>query len=181
MSPALSGIATRPNASVAVAVPTNADVPELIALINILATERNFLFIMPIDPKSGVSVVISHLASIAATGNEAVLIARSDGEMVGLITGIRGTHPARRGSVEIGIGVRPDQRGRGVGLHLMTGLEAWARRVGCHRLQLRVVTTNLPAIALYRKVGFATEGVLRAGAIVGGMRYDDLQMAKILD
>lgn len=181
MPSVLSSIPARVDNGISVAIPTRAEVVELIALVNLLATERNFLFIMPIDPKSGVAVVTAHLASIAGSGNEAVLVAKSGGEMVGIITGIRGTHPARRGAVEIGIGVRPDYRGRGAGFSLITALERWARSVGCHRLQLRVVTTNLAAVALYRKAGFETEGVLRAGAIVEGTRYDDLQMAKILD
>ena len=167
--------------AISVAVPTVSDIPELIALVNVLATERNFLFILPIDPKTGVAVVTAHLRSIAANGNETVLVARNGREMVGVVTGIRGAHPARRGTVDIGIGVRPDQRGQGVGVSLMSALERWARSVGCHRIQLRVVTTNQPAVALYRKLGFEVEGVARAGAIVDGSPYDDLQMAKILD
>jgi len=179
--PALPLAAPQVVASVSVAVPTIADIPELIALVNLLATEPNFLFIMPIDPRTGVAVVTAHLASIAATKNECVFVARYGSELIGVVTGIRGTHPARRGAVDIGIGVRPDHRGRGVGLRLMNALERWARSTGCHRLQLRVVSTNEPAVALYRKLGFAVEGILRAGAIVDGTRYDDLEMAKILD
>jgi RimJ/RimL family protein N-acetyltransferase len=179
--PALPVAAPLPAIAVSVVVPTVGDIPELIALVNVLATERNFLFIMPIHPQTGVAVVTAHLNSIAASKNEAVLVARNGRDMVGVVTGIRGAHPARRGAVDIGIGVRPDQRGQGVGLSLMTALERWARNVGCHRLQLRVVTTNQPAVALYRKLGFEVEGVARAGAVVDGSRYDDLHMAKVLD
>ncbi|HWE75414.1 MAG TPA: GNAT family N-acetyltransferase [Stellaceae bacterium] len=166
--------------SITVAAPGEADVPALIALINTLAAERNQLFIQPVDPISGRKLVSVHLAAIAASGNEVVLVARDRDQLVGLITGMRGDHPARRGVVEIGIGVRASHRSQGVGFALMMALERWAREAGCHRLSLRVVTRNTPAIALYRKAGFAVEGMLEATAILDGLRIDELQMGKTL-
>jgi RimJ/RimL family protein N-acetyltransferase len=168
------------SSGVTVAPPGEADVPALIALINTLATERNQLFIQPIDRASGEPLLRAHLASIATSGNETVLVARDREQLVGLITGMRGDHPARRGVVEIGIGVRVSHRSQGVGFSLMMALERWAREAGCHRLSLRVVTRNAPAIALYRKAGFAIEGMLEATAILDGQRIDELQMGKTL-
>jgi RimJ/RimL family protein N-acetyltransferase len=166
--------------NITVAAPGEPDVPALIALINTLAAERNQLFIQPIDPVSGEPPLRAHLASIATSGNETVLVARDRDRLVGLITGMRGDHPARRGVVEIGIGVRASHRSQGVGFSLMMALERWAREVGCHRLSLRVVTRNTPAIALYRKAGFTVEGMLEATAILDGHRIDELQMGKTL-
>jgi RimJ/RimL family protein N-acetyltransferase len=168
------------SSSITVATPGDADVPALIALINTLAAERNQLFIQPIDPASGETLLRAHLASITASGNETVLVARDRDRLVGLITGMRGDHPARRGVVEIGIGVRASHRSQGVGFSLMMALERWAREAGCHRLSLRVVTRNAPAIALYRKAGFAIEGMLEATAVLDGQRIDELQMGKTL-
>src|SRR6266852_8082532 len=79
----------------AILVPTAPDVPDLIALVNALASEPNFLFINPIDPVSGPAAIVHHLDAISANGNEAVLIARRGAEIVGLVTGIRGAHVAR--------------------------------------------------------------------------------------
>jgi RimJ/RimL family protein N-acetyltransferase len=163
-----------------IAVPSEADVPALIALINALAAERNQLFIQPVDPLTGIEALRAHLAAIAANSEEAVLVARDRGELVGLITGTRGSHPARRGAVEIGIGVRASHRNKGIGFALLTALERWARATGCHRLSLRVVTGNAPAIALYRKAGFLIEGMLDATALLEGQAIDELQMGKTL-
>ena len=99
-------------------------VPALIALINTLAAEHNQLFIQPIDPASGEKLLRAHLASIATSGNETVLVARDREQLVGLITGMRGDHPARRGVVEIGIGVRASHRSQGVGFSLMMALSS---------------------------------------------------------
>lgn len=179
----MSITALRPATSyshITVATPGEADVPALIALINTLAAERDQLFIQPVDPVSGQPLLCTHLASIAVSGNETVLVAQDRNQLVGLITGMRGDHPARRGVVEIGIGVRASHRSQGVGFALMMALERWAREAGCHRLSLRVVTRNTPAIALYRKAGFAVEGMLEATAILDGQRIDELQMGKTL-
>lgn len=164
----------------AILVPTASDVPDLIALVNVLAGEPNFLFINPIDPVSGSTAMAHHFDAISANGNEAVLIARRGAEIVGLVTGIRGAHVARRGAVEIGLGVRAECRRHGVGRALMLGIERWARGVGCNRLQLRVVAANTAAVTLYTKLGFAREGVLCAAALVAGQYLDELQMAKLL-
>ena len=161
-----------------IAVPGDGDVPALIGLINTLATERNQLFIQPVDPANG--AVNAHLAAIAASGDEMLFVARDRDRLVGLISGKRGDHPARRGAIEIGIGVRASHRSQGVGFSLMMALERWARETGCHRLSLRVATRNTPAIALYRKAGFAVEGMLEATAIIDGRRIDELQMGKTL-
>ena len=167
-------------AGLVVAVPTVGELPALITLVNALAAEPNFLFINPIDPIEGVAVLRSHLATIATSADQVVLVARAGGDLTGLITGIRGAHPARRGSVEIGLGVRSDCRSHGIGNALLKGLESWARIAGCHRLHLRVTTDNIAAITLYHRYGFSVEGVIRAGALIDGHFYDDLQMAKIL-
>jgi RimJ/RimL family protein N-acetyltransferase len=166
--------------TVAILTPGEDDVPALIVLINTLAAERSQLFIQPVDPVSGLAVLRSHLAAIAASGAEAVVVARDGDALVGLVTGMRGNHPARRGIVEVGIGVRASHRARGIGFALLAAIERWAQDAGCHRLSLRVVTGNAPAIALYRKAGFTVEGMLEATAIVDGKPIDELQMGKLL-
>lgn len=167
--------------AIAVGVPSESDVPALIALINALAAERSQLFIQPVDRIGGMALLREHLSSIAANHNEIVFVAREGDVLVGLITGIRGTHPARRGAIEIGIGVLRSHRSRGIGTALLAALEAWARAAGCHRLSLQVAITNAPAIALYRKAGFAIEGKLDATAILNGTPVDELAMAKLLE
>jgi len=165
---------------VAIDVPGEHDVPALIALINTLAAERSQLFIQPIDPVSGVATLRTHLAAIATSSSESVFVARDGAALVGLVTGMRGNHPARRGAVDIGIGVLRSHRNQGVGTTLLAALEAWARRAGCHRLSLQVAITNTAAITLYRKSGFAVEGKLDATAMLNGTPVDELAMAKLL-
>ena len=156
------------------------DAAALIALVNALAREAPLLFVLPIDPATGVASVLQYLETMAASGNSAVLVAERGGALVGLATGNGGLHPAKRGVVEIGIGVRAEHRGAGVGQALLHALEQWARAAGLHRLQLPVVTTNEPALSLYRRLGFSVEGVLRASVFAEGRKLDQFMMAKLL-
>jgi GNAT superfamily N-acetyltransferase len=49
--------------------------------------------------------------------------------------------------------VRPAQRGRGIGLALLTALEQRARDAGCGRLEWSVLDWNESAIEFYRRFG----------------------------
>jgi len=54
---------------------------------------------------------------------------------------------------------------------------AWARSVGIRKLTLGVFASNTPAVALYRKLGFAQEGRSRGQVILRGRPVDELLMA----
>jgi|SRR5579864_6179228 len=156
------------------------DAAALIGLVNGLAREAALLFVLPIDPATGVPSVLQYLEAMAASGNSAVLVAEFSGNLVGLATGNGGVHTAKRGVIEIGIGVRAAQQGMGAGKALLRALEQWARDAGLHRLQLPVVTSNEPALGLYRRLGFTVEGVLRQSVVVEGRKLDQFMMAKLL-
>lgn len=76
------------------------------------------------------------------------------------------------GWITIGIG-DPTQRGKGYGREALTLVLRFAfQEVNLHRVQLTVFAYNAPAIALYEKVGFRREGVLREFMHRNGRRYD---------
>jgi ribosomal protein S18 acetylase RimI-like enzyme len=52
------------------------------------------------------------------------------------------------------VAVLPECRGRGIGRRLMEAGEAEAARAGCDRIVLDVETDHLPAIGLYRSLGY---------------------------
>jgi putative acetyltransferase len=80
----------------------------------------------------------------------------------------------------IGMGVRDDWTGRGVGTRLLgeaIGIaDMW---LGLRRLELTVWTDNAPALALYRRFGFAVEGTHRAYALRDGVLVDAHSMARL--
>ena len=54
-----------------------------------------------------------------------------------------------------------------------------AHSVGMSRIELTVHVGNHPAIALYKKVGFKEEGVLREKTLIDGSYIDSIMMAAI--
>ncbi len=85
---------------------------------------------------------------------------------------------AHRGG--LGMGLLPAYRGKGLGSRLMQATLDHARRFGLEKIELTVYTTNVAAIALYRKFGFHEEGVVAKFRKLDGVYFDCLAMAKFL-
>ncbi|MCI0662689.1 MAG: GNAT family N-acetyltransferase, partial [Acidobacteria bacterium] len=81
---------------------------------------------------------------------------------------------------EIGMMVRDDWQGKGIGAAMMRAVIDLADKwLNLARIELTVFTDNEPAIALYRKFGFETEGTLRKYAFRDGEFVDAYAMARI--
>ncbi|MGD2164572.1 MAG: GNAT family N-acetyltransferase [Anaerolineae bacterium] len=109
------------------------------------------------------------------------LVASVDDEVAGTL----GLHtfpnrPRRRHVGAIGMAVRDDWHGKGVGTALMEAAidlaDNWLNLV---RLELTVFADNAPAIGLYEKLGFRTEGTLADYAFRDGEYVDCLMMARV--
>jgi len=109
------------------------------------------------------------------------LLACVDGEPVGML-GLH-THPDQprvRHIGMLGMGVRDDWQGRGIGTALVREAVQLADQwLGLVRLELNVFVDNEPAIRLYRKFGFEVEGTLRRGALREGALHDVHVMARL--
>ena len=92
------------------------------------------------------------------TADRGWLVAERNGRFVGHCR-IGPGWPAVPGSggLALGIELHPDVRGHGLGQALMRAAERWADGRGT-RLELAVLPHNTPALALYRKLGYADLG-----------------------
>jgi len=92
----------------------------------------------------------------------------------------RDVQEARAHAWELGMGVRDDWQGKGVGTRLMETLIDLADQwLGALRVELTVYCENERAIALYRKFGFEIEGRYRAYALREGRLTDSYAMARL--
>jgi peroxiredoxin/ribosomal protein S18 acetylase RimI-like enzyme len=66
------------------------------------------------------------------------------------------------------LATREEGRRRGAARALMTGVEVWAQKEGAHTLYLQVRANNVPALNLYRSLGYEAVGTYhyRAKALV---------------
>ena len=117
-------------------------------------------------------------ARLAPQPDRAVLGAFDEGRLVAVV-GIQ-----REGMVKLshkafvwGVYVAPEARGRGVGMQVLDAALAHAASVlGVRQVNLGVNTSNLAAIALYRKLGFQAYGLERDYLLVDGVFHDEHQM-----
>jgi putative acetyltransferase len=110
-----------------------------------------------------------------------VLVAEADGQVVGH-AGIHkaGSSPRRAHAMTLGIAVRSDWHGKGVGRALMKALtelaDGW---LPCTRIELTVYVDNERAISLYREFGFEIEGTHKAYSLRDGKYVDTYAMARV--
>jgi ribosomal protein S18 acetylase RimI-like enzyme len=80
----------------------------------------------------------------------------------------------------IGMMVRPEARGVGLGALLVEACIAEARHAGLEMLTLSVTAENAGAVRLYERHGFAAYGLLRRALKIGNRYHDKLHMARHL-
>jgi ribosomal protein S18 acetylase RimI-like enzyme len=77
---------------------------------------------------------------------------------------------------ELGIAVRDEHQGRGIGEKLMSQLIACAMRENVERIDLITLTDNLKAIKLYKKHGFVQHKIIKGRDNWGGQLLDSIEM-----
>jgi ribosomal protein S18 acetylase RimI-like enzyme len=139
-------------------------------------------------PESGFPSIIQSAARSGVTfftadnPPDAHLVAVLSGRVVGYIRLKAPTHlPENAHVVQVqGLAVEPGARRRGVATALLNAAEQRLRDRGTRKLSLRVLSTNHAAIALYERLDFVREGVLREEFFINGGYVDDVLMTKHL-
>ena len=130
-------------------------------------------------PYPSIEMWRKRLADVAP--DDFLLVATIGGDVVGNF-GLQAVSksPRRRHVGAVGMAVRDDRQGRGIGTALLkAGLELADGWLNYQRLELSVYTDNVGAVHLYRKFGFAIEGTCRAYAFRDGRYVDAHQMARL--
>src|SRR5207237_735207 len=121
------------------------------------------------------------VANTNASDNSVFLVAEAEGQIIGILTCVGGKHGALRHVTTLGVSVRREWRGRGVGAALMRAAIDWAKGTGVvTRIELHAFARNDGAIRLYERLGFATEGRRRRAVFRDGEYQDDVIMALLL-
>lgn len=137
-----------------------------------VATERIYLgrlTMMPLEAARG-------FAQRQMDNDWPMYCALDHGEVIGWadITPVDIPECAHRGV--LGMGVISRYRSKGLGRALLDASMDHAARCGITKVELTVYTHNLPAIGLYRSVGFTDIGVIRDYRRLDGEVYDAVMM-----
>lgn len=96
--------------------------------------------------------------SLQPNRDAVVLVAVSDGKIVGWVQGTISTSIQTGRFLEVGgLVVTTGQRGTGVGRRLLAGVEAWAAARGLDRVRLRSNVVRREAHAFYERIGYERE------------------------
>lgn len=108
-------------------------------------------------------------------------VAVQDGRVVGWCDVIRKTAEGFRHGGDLGMGLLPELRGRGLGRQLLERTLAAVRASGITRVEIEVYASNSAAIALYERTGFVHEGRRRRARLLDGVAEDVVEMAMLFD
>jgi len=103
----------------------------------------------------------------------------SAGQVVGWCDVVPNPRPIYAHVGLLGIALMPELRRQGIGGRLIRRTLEAARDFGLRRVELTVRESNAVAIELYKKVGFAIEGLQRNRILVDGA-YENLVLMGML-
>ncbi|WP_379153051.1 GNAT family N-acetyltransferase [Paenibacillus sp. sgz5001063] len=107
----------------------------------------------------------------AANPKHLFLVAEVDGRLAGFSRCEGSSLKRLNHQVEFGIGVLKEYWGVGIGSQLLAASINWAEASGIRKITLKVLETNIQAIALYQKLGFEEEGLLKNDKLLSDGRY----------
>ncbi len=122
-----------------------------------------------------------HLRRVNSHPDAYALIAECGDNVIGFLSAEPGRRRKINHVVEIGMSVREDWRGKGVGKALMEYVIQWAEsRESISKITLNVFSENEAALKLYSGVGFVEEGRLKDQIHLDGEFQDLVLMARYL-
>ena len=143
--------------------------------LDVVARERKYLAFLQAPPLEATRQFI--LDNIAKGHSQFVAVA--DGDVVGWCDVLPKGQPVHTHVGVVGMGLIPSFRRQGHGTALIDAALRRAKTLGLTRIQLSVHADNAPAIRLYERVGFQTEGTLRDAVLIDGQFKDLIVMGKI--
>ena len=143
-----------------------------------LDNETKFMMFEPGERPTDINIVKNTIKQ-SIDGEDLLLVATDDKDIVGFLSAQRGTQNRIRHSAYIVVGIREKFRGIGIGSKLFSTLDIWAKENNIIRLELSVICSNDIARRLYEKNGFEIEGIKKNSMIIDGKYVDEFYMAKI--
>ncbi|HEX7375313.1 MAG TPA: GNAT family N-acetyltransferase [Steroidobacteraceae bacterium] len=145
------------------------------AVLDDVARERRYLALLAAPPAAQVRRFV--LGNIR--NHHAQFVALDGEQLVGWCDVIPKARDTLQHSGTLGMGVAASHRGAGIGSRLLQATLDAATVAGLSRVELIVRVDNTPAIALYRRFGFETEGHCRRYLRVDDAWHDALLMARV--
>jgi len=157
--------------------PEPEDAQAMIELVNVLDTETVFLAREPGEFEMTLEKEQAFLAEQKASDNGLFLICLVDGKVMGSCQASSAGRRRFAHKATIGIALKQEVCGLGIGRRMMNVLIAWGKERGLSHMELQVDSGNLPALKLYMSLGFVMDGrKYRERKLADGTYRDDYIM-----
>jgi L-phenylalanine/L-methionine N-acetyltransferase len=176
----VSSFALADDSQVAVRSAAPADARGVCALLDAVAAEPDTP-LLHVPCSCSVRTLRAQIDHAATDPRDLMLVAQVDGDLVGHLSLAGDRHPYSGHVCEIGLAVRADRRGKGVGSALLDVALPWAARRPYSKVVAGVFPHNRPALRFFAVHGFLREGQLHAHYAREGGTYDEVLMARPLD
>ncbi|OEF98835.1 hypothetical protein BHF71_10750 [Vulcanibacillus modesticaldus] len=104
-----------------------------------------------------------------------IIVAELSGEIIGSLDFFSGTKKRIAHQGSFAMSVKKEWRSQGIGKLLLETLISWAKEnTNLEKICLEVLSTNIPAIKLYKRFGFTEEGRRIKQVKMDDREYDDL-------
>ena len=157
------------------------DAEQFLNLCKQLDADTQFMLIEPGERKTTLEEQRDQIDNLLRQENQRIFVTEQDNQLVGYLEATGGTFKRNRHSAYLVIGILQAFAGQGIGTQLFQRMEEWAKQKYIHRLELTVMAHNTAGIGLYKKQGFAIEGIRRHSLLINGQFVDEFSMAKLLD
>jgi RimJ/RimL family protein N-acetyltransferase len=158
------------------------DAPSLLLTLSTYIAENEGMVWEPDEYRKSEKEIGEWIRGMLENPREILILATLEGEIIGNIDFHAGARKRIAHVGELGMGMLPAFRSRGLGSLLLNRLMQWVERVPeLEKINLNVIATNERAIGLYKKFGFQEEGRrLRELKYSHGSYADSILMAKIV-
>ena len=106
------------------------------------------------DLLDGIRTSEDSLAKMISRPNAVVLLAEDDGQLQGCVYLEQQDEAIYLGMLT----VKPELQGKGLGAQLMSASEVHAKKTGCKKIKMTVITVRDELIAYYKRKGFVDTG-----------------------
>jgi len=155
------------------------DAVQMVELFAKVDNETAFMMMEPGERKISVEDQVKRISSFANANDKLMAVTEIDDELAGFIVASSGMANRNRHSAYMVIGIQKAFWGQGIGSALIKFMEAWVNKTGIHRVEFTVMEGNSAARALYKKHGYAEEGIKRDSLNVNGSYVNEIYMSKL--
>ncbi len=156
------------------------DAAQLVSFKREVSSESKFLLTCP-DEVEDIIDQRRMIALYLGDSRRIFLVAEYNNQIIGMITLSGSSRRRIMHKGELGISVRKQFWGKGIGSSLMEECLKIAKQKGFKKIQLEVMSNNNRAMALYKKFGFEVEGVKKKAVFIDNEYVDLVVMGKWLE